>query len=76
MLTLIGPHMKLGAWIERKPADFPDMLFDRVADPLELENVSGRRETAAAEKELREQMWAWIKRTPNAYNKPREPLRP
>ena len=75
MLTVIGPRMKLGAWIERQKGDFPDMLFDRVADPLEVENLMGRPDRADAERELRQQMKAWIDRTPNVTGQPLCPFR-
>ena len=74
MLTAIGPQMKLGAWIEQQKGDFPDMLFDRAADPLETDNAIGRPAAAAAEKELREYMMAWIGRTPNVSGFPLLPL--
>ena len=75
MLTAIGPRMKLGAWIEQQRDDFPDMLFDRVQDPLELNNLIDDPAVAEAEKELREQMDTWIRQTPNASGRPLEPLR-
>jgi arylsulfatase A-like enzyme len=75
MLTVVGQRMKLGAWIERQKGDFPDMLFDRVNDPLEVENVIGRAETKAAEKELRDEMAAWMERTANVCGKPLRPYR-
>jgi hypothetical protein len=51
------------------------MLFDRVNDPLEVENVISRPETKATEKELRDEMTAWMERTPNVCGKPLRPYR-
>ncbi len=63
-----------GRWIERQKGNYPDMLFDREKDPLEVENLIGRPDAAAAERELRDQLAGWIRRTPNATGKPLQPL--
>jgi arylsulfatase A-like enzyme len=65
-ITAVGERYKLGLWIKRFEPDYPDMLFDREKDPLELNNLIGRPEVAAVEKELRREIAAWIARTPNA----------
>ena len=75
MLTVVSQHMKLGAWIERQKGDFPDMLFDRVRDPLEVENLISRDETKGAEKEIRDAMRVWMERTPNVSGKLLRPYR-
>lgn len=73
--TVIGPRYKLGVWIEtcsvpfyqrRDYRDaFPDMLFDREADPLEQVNLIGRPEYAEVEAELRAALDDWMDRTPD-----------
>jgi arylsulfatase A-like enzyme len=72
-VTAVGPKMKLGAWIEPQPGGFPDMVFDREKDPLEVDNLVGR--SAAAERELGTRIADWIRRTPNATGKPLTPVR-
>ena len=64
MATAIGDRYKLGVFLVEQPGSFPDMLFDRIADPLEVHNLCGQPETAAVEKELREALAAWMARTP------------
>jgi hypothetical protein len=54
--------------------DFPDMLFDRVQDPLELDNLIGRPDMTEEEHRLRGQMAEWIAQTPNVAGKPLCPL--
>lgn len=45
------------------------MLFDRVADPLEVHKFCGRPEAAAVEGELRAALAAWMARTPAVASK-------
>ncbi len=72
--TVIGERHKLGVWIDPSPTrtkfdvrgKFPDMLFDRETDPLEVRNLSGLNEAVPVERELREALQAWEERTPTA----------
>ena len=64
MATVIGERYKLGVFVVEQPGNYPDMLFDRIADPLEVRNLCGRPEAAAVEKELRGVLAAWMARTP------------
>ncbi|MCL5271293.1 MAG: sulfatase-like hydrolase/transferase [bacterium] len=73
-LAAIGERYKLGAWIERPKPGYPDMLFDRAADPLEMRNLHGRPEAADAEKALRAALEEWIERTPVAGEAPLRPV--
>ena len=40
-ITAVGERYKLGLWIKRFEPNYPDMLFDREKDPLELNNLIG-----------------------------------
>ncbi|MCX7012163.1 MAG: hypothetical protein NTW86_06300, partial [Candidatus Sumerlaeota bacterium] len=56
-VTVITRRYKLGHWLETPNhthdyRDFGDMLFDRETDPLEVNNLHGKPEMAAVEKEL------------------------
>ena len=72
-ITAVSDRYKLGVWIKRFEPNYPDMLFDREQDPLELNNLIGRPEVAVVEKELRREIAAWIARTPNATSLPLQP---
>jgi len=72
-ITAISERYKLGVWIKRFEPNYPDMLFDREQDSLELNNLIGRPEVAAIEKELRHEIAAWMARTPNATDLPLQP---
>jgi arylsulfatase A-like enzyme len=69
MLSAIGARYKLGSWLERPENGFPDMLFDRHEDPLEMNNLIGKPEGAEAMASLREAMREWSERTPNVTGK-------
>lgn len=75
MLTAIGADHKLGAWIEPPENGFPDMLFSRTQDPLEMHNLAGTASAAEAESRLREAMGAFCAGTPNMTGKPMAPPR-
>ena len=64
MATVIGERYKLGVFLVEQQENYPDMLFDRIADPLEVHNLCGKPEAAAVEKELRAALAAWMARTP------------
>lgn len=64
MATVISDRYKLGVFLVEQRDNYPDMLFDRVADPLEVHNLCGRPEAAAVEKELRGVLADWAARTP------------
>jgi arylsulfatase A-like enzyme len=64
MATVITDRYKLGVFLVEQDGNFPDMLFDRNADPLEVHNLCGQPEAAEVEKELREALAAWMARTP------------
>jgi len=64
MVTAIGEQFKLGVWLSKQRGNYPDMLFDRRADPLEVNNLIGRPEAATAERDLRAALDAWVARTP------------
>ena len=64
-ITAVSDRYKLGLWIKRFEPDYPDMLFDRQKDPLELVNLIGRPEVAAVERDLRQEIAAWMARVPN-----------
>ena len=72
-VTAVSDRYKLGVWIKRFEPNYPDMLFDREQDPLELNNLIGRPEVATVEKALRREIAAWIARTPNATDLPLQP---
>ncbi len=71
-VSVITDRYKLGAWIDptsryaqrdfRKT--FPDMLFDREQDPLEVVNLAGKPDYAAVEKQLRAYLAEWMNQTP------------
>ncbi|MHC4441440.1 MAG: sulfatase family protein [Planctomycetota bacterium] len=62
-ITAIGKRYKLGVW--HKPQEnYGDMLFDRQTDPLELNNLAGKPGAAKVEKEMRDWLQQFIKRTP------------
>jgi len=63
-LTVVGLRYKLGVWLERQ-GDYPDMLFDRQRDPLEMKNLIGQPELARVEKQLRATIRAFVERTPS-----------
>jgi arylsulfatase len=71
--SVIGERHKLGVWTDPSPTHtkfdvrgkFPDMLFDRETDPMEVRNLSGQKEAAAVERELREALQDWEERTPS-----------
>ena len=64
MASIIGERHKLGVFLVEQQDNYPDMLFDRVADPLEIHNLCGKPETAAIEKQLRAELSAWAARIP------------
>jgi arylsulfatase A-like enzyme len=72
-ITAIGGRYKLGVWIKRFEPDYPDMLFDREQDPLELNNLIGQPKIAEVEKKLRHEIAAWMARTPNVTGLPLQP---
>jgi N-sulfoglucosamine sulfohydrolase len=49
----------------RYSRDRPSMveLYDLEADPLEMQNLAGRPDVAAIEKELRDRLWQWMRET-------------
>jgi len=49
----------------RYSRDRPSMveLYDLEADPLEMQNLDGRPDVAAIEKELRDRLWQWMRDT-------------
>ncbi len=65
--TIIGQRYKLGKWITPSPKyaswnwgkTHPGMLFDRVSDPLEVNNLIGKPEAAAIEAKLRRELAKW-----------------
>ncbi len=69
-VTVIAKRYKLGVWLDpgRQYAqrDFRkhgDMLFDRQADPLETNNLTGTPAVAAEEQRLRAYLAQWLKQT-------------
>ena len=79
-ISVITRRHKLGVW---QPPAFPgafdfrafgDMLFDREADPLELDNLRGSPAVRDVENELRAHLREWMARTPE--NKPDLPPAP
>jgi len=70
-ICAITHRYRLGHWIEPPMAGrdfrgFGDMLFDRITDPLEMNNLSGRNEYAEVEKQLRAYLEEWERATPAA----------
>ncbi|UCD29406.1 MAG: sulfatase-like hydrolase/transferase, partial [Planctomycetota bacterium] len=62
-ITAIGKRYKLGIWL--KPQEgYGDMLFDRQTDPLELNNLAGKSETAGVKKQMRRWIQDFIERVP------------
>jgi len=49
----------------RYSRDRPSMveLYDLEADPLEVQNLAGRPDVGAIEKELRDRLWQWMRET-------------
>ena len=49
----------------RYSRDRPSMveLYDLEADPLEMQNLAGRPDVAATEKELADRLWRWMRET-------------
>jgi arylsulfatase A-like enzyme len=70
--TVVTPRYKLGAWIDPGPGyprdfrgQFPDLLFDRVDDPLETRNLIGQPQIAEVERTLRGYLRDWLEATPD-----------
>ena len=74
-VTVITDRYKLGVWIDPGPipryktrdirGKFPDQLFDRVEDPMELNNVIDDPNYDAVKKELQAYLKEWIAATPD-----------
>lgn len=70
--TVIGERYKLGVWQDPGPAyarwdwrgKTRDQLYDRQSDPQERNNLIGKPEVAAVEKELRDALADWQRTTP------------
>ncbi len=70
-MTVIGPRYKLGRWI--KPPEkyktwnwgknHPGMLFDRVSDPLEVNNLIDNSYYLGVRRELEQFLAEWEDRT-------------
>ena len=70
--TVVTPRYKLGVWIDPGPGyprdfrgQFPDLLFDRVEDPLETTNLIGQPHVAEVERALRGYLREWLDTTPD-----------
>ncbi len=70
--TVVTKDHKLGIWIDPGPGyqhdfreQFPDMLFDRSDDPLEMDNLIGQPEYAEKERTLRGYLQEWLAKTPD-----------
>lgn len=71
-VAVVGERYTLGAWQDPGPAyarwdwraKARDQLYDRQADPQQTRNLAGATEAAAAERELREALADWLRRTP------------
>jgi hypothetical protein len=71
---VITERYKLGVWIDPGPIDkykrrdnrqrFPDQLFDREKDPLELTNLIDELKYNEVQKRLREYLYDFISRVP------------
>lgn len=72
--TVIGERYKLGVWQDPSKAyarwdwrgKTRDQLYDRQSDPQELNNLIGKPELAAIEKELRHALTEWQRSMPSA----------
>jgi arylsulfatase A-like enzyme len=70
--TVVTPRYKLGVWIDPGPGyardfrgQFPDLLFDRINDPLETRNLIGQPQVAEIERTLRGYLRDWFEATPD-----------
>ncbi len=72
-VSVVADRYKLGVWIDPTARNaqrdfrgkFPDMLFDRINDPLELTNLAGNPKYADVEKQLRGNLAEWSSHTPD-----------
>ena len=67
-LTAIADDYKLGVWLKPQKDNYGDMLFSRVNDPLELNNLCGSDTHNSQEAELRKGLTKWAKET--VFNEP------
>ena len=76
MITAIGERYKLGVWLVKQRGNYPDMLFDHIADPYDDHNLIGQPQVAAEEQTLRSALNEWVQRTPRVKVKTPPPLGP
>lgn len=69
-VSVIGPRYKLGRWLRPTAVGLADQVFDRQADPWEMDNFAGKPQVAGEEKAMRRFLADWVARTPAAPYRP------